>query len=129
MTRIACALFATFALAACSGKDGGDGASGTGTQAKAVSAEAQQTWDTLCATCHGKEGKGDGPAGAALDPKARNFHDAEWQKSVTDDQIKKVIVEGGPAIGKSPLMTPNPQLKGKEDILNGLVQIIRNMNK
>jgi high-affinity iron transporter len=32
---------------------------------------------TLCASCHGFEGKGDGPAGAQLDPAPSNFHDAE----------------------------------------------------
>ena len=30
---------------------------------------------SLCAGCHGAEGKGDGPAGASLDPPPANFHD------------------------------------------------------
>ncbi len=88
-------------------------------------AEAENIWKTRCATCHGAEGKGDGPAGAALNPKPRNFHDAKWQKSVTDDRIKKTIVEGGQAVGKSPLMTPNPDLKGKDAVLDALVKKIR----
>lgn len=33
-----------------------------------------------CVTCHGAEGKGDGPVGAALKPKPRNFSDATWKK-------------------------------------------------
>ena len=32
---------------------------------------------TLCVACHGAEGKGDGPAGAKLDPAPSNFHNAE----------------------------------------------------
>jgi high-affinity iron transporter len=32
---------------------------------------------TLCVACHGVEGKGDGPAGAKLDPRPSDFHDAE----------------------------------------------------
>ena len=31
---------------------------------------------TACASCHGAEGRGDGPAGAGLEPAPTNFHDA-----------------------------------------------------
>ena len=86
---------------------------------------AESVFKTRCATCHGEKGHGDGPAAVALNPKPRNYSDAEWQKSVTDDQLKKTIVGGGVAVGKSPLMTPNPDLAGNEEVLNGLVKIIR----
>lgn len=33
-------------------------------------------YQSLCAGCHGAGGKGDGPAGAGLDPAPSNFHDA-----------------------------------------------------
>lgn len=33
----------------------------------------------LCVSCHGTEGRGDGPAAAALDPRPVNFHDAARQ--------------------------------------------------
>ena len=33
-----------------------------------------------CATCHGPEGKGDGPAGMALNPKPRNLVEGPWKK-------------------------------------------------
>jgi mono/diheme cytochrome c family protein len=29
--------------------------------------------------CHGKEGKGDGPAGAGLNPKPRNLVEGQWK--------------------------------------------------
>lgn len=32
-----------------------------------------QTFQKLCWTCHGKSGKGDGPAGTSLNPKPQNF--------------------------------------------------------
>lgn len=32
-----------------------------------------------CATCHGNDGKGDGPAGAALNPKPRNLVEGPWK--------------------------------------------------
>lgn len=38
-----------------------------------------------CASCHGDAGKGDGPAGAALDPKPRNFTNKAEYKYGTGD--------------------------------------------
>jgi mono/diheme cytochrome c family protein len=86
---------------------------------------AESVFKTRCSTCHGETGHGDGPASVALNPKPRNYTDGEWQKSVTDEQLKKTIVGGGIAVGKSPLMVPNPDLAGKDDVLDGLVKIIR----
>jgi len=94
----------------------------------AVAAEpltAESVFKTRCSTCHGEGGHGDGPASVALNPKPRNYTDPDWQKSVTDEQLKKTIVGGGVAVGKSPLMVPNPDLAGKDDVLDGLVKIIR----
>lgn len=87
--------------------------------------EARQTFSTLCVTCHGTDGKGDGPAAANLNPKPRNYTDKAWQASVTDDQLAKVILEGGAAVGKSPLMPPNPQFKDKPQVIAELVKIVR----
>ena len=33
-----------------------------------------------CALCHGNEGKGDGPAGQALNPRPRNLVEGPWKK-------------------------------------------------
>jgi hypothetical protein len=52
------------------------------------------------------EGKGDGPGSAALEPKPANHTDAAFMGTLTDEHFYKVIYGGGPAIGKSPLMTP-----------------------
>lgn len=94
-----------------------------------VGGEAGTVFKQRCGTCHGLSGKGDGAAAQALNPKPRSFEDAAWQATITDDHIKKVIVEGGAAVGKSPLMAPNPDLKGKDDVLAGLVKIVRGMQK
>jgi uncharacterized membrane protein len=83
------------------------------------------TFQTLCATCHGAAGKGDGVAAAALTPRPRNFSDPEWQKSVTDAQIRRAILEGGAAVGKSPLMPPNPTLAEKPETIEALVKQVR----
>jgi hypothetical protein len=62
-------------------------------------------------------------------PKPRAFADADWQAAVTDDHIKKIILEGGPAVGKSPAMPPNPDLKGKDEVVTQLVKIVRAFKK
>lgn len=87
--------------------------------------EARMLFANVCAQCHGADGKGDGPAAENLNPKPRNYTDPAWQKSVTDDEIKAIIVGGGPSVGKSGMMPPNPALKGRDDVLNELVAIIR----
>lgn len=92
-------------------------------------AEAQQMFSTLCATCHGADGTGNGPAAASLDPKPRNYTDAEWQASVTDDDLKKIILEGGQAVGKSAMMPGQPQLKDRPEVVSELVAIIRSFAK
>jgi mono/diheme cytochrome c family protein len=88
-------------------------------------AEAKLKFETLCATCHGKTGKGDAPAAASFDVKPRDYSDAKWQGSVTDEYLSKLIVEGGAANGKSPLMPANPDLKAKPEVVKELVKIIR----
>lgn len=92
-------------------------------------AEAMQVFQSRCVVCHGANGKGDGPTAAALNPKPRDYTDVEWQKSVTDEQLAKAIVEGGAAVGKSPLMPPNPDLAAKKDVVDALVAHIRSFAK
>jgi mono/diheme cytochrome c family protein len=91
-------------------------------------AEAKGLFQSLCVTCHGTTGHGDGPGAAALEPKPRSFADSAWQASVTDDHIKRVITLGGAAVGKSPAMPAQPALKGQTAVLDALVQIVRSFN-
>lgn len=89
-------------------------------------AMARQIFAGTCSTCHGMDGTGNGPAAATLGPvHPRNYTDPAWQASVTDADIKKIIVMGGQAVGKSPMMPPNVQLQDQPEVLNGLVTIIR----
>ena len=86
---------------------------------------ADTVFSTRCATCHGFQGRGDGPGAQALKPRPRDYTNVAWQKSVTDAQIKKTIIEGGAAVGKSSLMAPNADLAEKPEVLEGLIAIIR----
>ncbi len=88
-------------------------------------AKARDIFSERCATCHGANGKGDGPAAANLKPKPIDFHSQNWQKSITDDSITKAIVFGGRAVGKSGQMAPNPDLENEPAIVAALVEKIR----
>lgn len=90
-------------------------------------AEAQEIFKNRCTVCHGATGKGDGDGSAALDPKPRDFTSAEWQASVTDDHLKKIIVYGGAAVGKSPTMPANPDLDAKPEVVAELVKYVRGL--
>jgi cytochrome c553 len=87
--------------------------------------QAEAMFATVCATCHGMDGKGKGPAAETLNPKPRDYTDAKWQASVTDDQLKQTILKGGAGVGKSPMMPGQPQLADHPEVLDGLVKIIR----
>ncbi len=49
-----------------------------------------------CSMCHGNEGKGDGPAGQALNPKPRNLVEGPWKKGGGFIGIYTVLSEGLP---------------------------------
>jgi len=87
--------------------------------------DARTMFRTRCVVCHGEKGAGDGPGAAALTPKPRNYTDAAWQGSVTDEQIKNVIMYGGAAAGKSPIMPASPDLQSQPEVVDELVKIVR----
>ncbi|MFZ9887389.1 MAG: c-type cytochrome, partial [Myxococcota bacterium] len=101
------------------------GTEGAAAATPGAAEEAASIFKTRCVICHGESGKGDGATAAALNPKPRDYTDAAWQASVTDEQLAKAIVEGGAAVGKSALMPANPDLAGKPEVVAEIVKIIR----
>jgi Cytochrome c. len=60
----------------------------------------KEKFNTLCAACHGADGKGDGAAGAAMNPKPRNFHSNEgWTNGPDFLNMWKTLQEGIPSKG------------------------------
>ena len=74
----------------------------TAGDAEAGAAHYQQ----YCASCHGPTGRGDGPVGAALDPKPADHSDASYMDELDDEHLFKVVKYGGTAVDRSPLMAP-----------------------
>lgn len=66
--------------------------------------KGQAHYKTLCVSCHGEKGDGNGPAGAALNPHPTNFTDPANAARLTDEWIYKMVKDGGAANGKSPMM-------------------------
>ncbi len=123
---LAVALLVALASVACTKEGGGTAPKAEGKTVSAADLKAaKDAYETRCATCHGATGKGDGAGAAALNPKPRNYTDKAWQKSVTDEQIKKTIVMGGAAVGKSPIMPASPDLDSKPEQVDALVKLIR----
>ena len=84
------------------------GVAETGTAEMAAPAEqafdAKGAFGTVCSTCHGPAGAGNGPGAAALNPKPANFGDPAFWQGKTDEELVKAIREGGASVGKSALM-------------------------
>jgi mono/diheme cytochrome c family protein len=103
-------------LAACGG---GGNSEGSGRTRQAVPAEyagmtnpfagqqaaidaGKDLYNTNCATCHGESARGDGPAGASLDPKPANL--VQTAAETDPDYVHWVTSEGGAAAGLSSTM-------------------------
>ncbi len=80
----------------------------------------KKIYGSLCASCHGASGKGDGPSAVALPVKPQNHTDGKYMNSLVDKYLFDFIKGGGASVGKSMLMPPwGGQLKD-EDIWNVL---------
>lgn len=88
-------------------------------------AAAARLYRTRCATCHGDAGRGDGPGAGQLAVPPRDLADPAWQASVSDERMRRTIVEGGAAVGLSPLMVRNPDLATRPELLAALVRTVR----
>lgn len=86
---------------------------------------AERKFTEVCAACHGTDGRGEGPAAELLPVKPRDWTDAGWQASVTDEGLAAIIVEGGAAHGLDAMMPASSELRGRPDIVAELVKTIR----
>lgn len=114
------------AIAALAGACGNTSPSPAGSE---PSSAAKVLFDTKCAVCHGITGAGNGPNADQFVPRPHDYTDPKWQASITDDQIKRIIVKGGANLGMSPGMPSHTLLRDRPDVLDGLVKIIRGFGR
>ena len=88
-------------------------------------ADVLANWTQHCASCHGKDGKGDTKAGKKAGVK--DFCDAKYQESMTDDKMHKQIKEGMMEKGKERMKPYGDKLK--DDEIKALIGYIRAMKK
>ncbi len=91
-------------------------------------AKAKENYQTFCRKCHGDHGKGDGPGAAMLNPKPRDFADCANMQKRSDDELFKVISEGGDAVGMSADMQPWGGTLSDAEI-HGLIKFVRGFCK
>lgn len=77
---------------------------------------AESAYQGVCASCHGAEGDGNGPAGAALDPPPADFTSAEFWAERDRERIMTVIENGAASVGGSSLMAPFGALYDEEQL-------------
>ena len=75
-----------------------------------VDKKIERTWKGKCAACHGADGKGQTDQGKKLGVK--DYTSPEWQKSKTDDQLKKSITDGVPNMDGFKDQLPADQIDG-----------------
>ena len=88
-------------------------------------AEAKENWATLCAKCHGAEGKGDTKMGQKLG--AKDFTDAKVQAEIKDDAAFKAMKEGLKSADDKTLMKPFDTLS--DDEIKALVAYVHSLKK
>ena len=90
--------------------------------------QADALYKQYCASCHGPEGKGNGPAAAALPMKPADHANPAVMGKISDAELFKAIKEGGQAVGKSPAMPPwGGTLKDEQ--IRALVAYVRSLAK
>jgi mono/diheme cytochrome c family protein len=98
-----------------------------GTADESASHAGETIFQTRCFVCHGREGKGDGPASTGLGATVRDLTSPSWQDPTSDETIRSVIRNGAQAVGGSPAMTPNRDLSDGQ--VQSLVRYIRTLRK
>ncbi len=99
----------------------------------AAFADGRELYETLCATCHGADGRGDGPGVPQEMIRPRPFSaaafkfdtDADWQRGTRAD-IANVIKDGTKVYGGSPLMPPWSNLSDED--ISSLVDVVLNFS-
>jgi len=111
----------------------GDGASGSGGAAAAPAFElggdatrGAPLFAKRCKLCHGPEGRGDGTMAEKLDPRPADLGDAAVLSRWSDEQLYRIVRDGGPAEGLSPRMIAWGKIASDQEIRD-MVAFVRTL--
>jgi mono/diheme cytochrome c family protein len=90
-----------------------------------VAADGAANWSHHCASCHGKDGKGDTGIGKTLGVK--DYHDAKVQAAFSDPEMERAIKEGVKTNGEETMKPFGNKLSSAD--IKALVAYIRSFKK
>jgi mono/diheme cytochrome c family protein len=76
-----------------------------GTFTPALAQSGQEIYNNRCAMCHGADGRGNGPAAAALSPSPADFNTASFWQKTSKAKMTETITNGR---GQMPAFDLNP---------------------
>lgn len=82
-------------------------------------------YQTRCSPCHGPDGKAATPTAQALNPKPRDHSDGAYMNQLSNEHVAKVIKNGGPAVGKSPIMPAQTDLNDQQ--IDDVIAFVRTL--
>ncbi len=85
----------------------------------------QSTYQSQCASCHGKRGKGDGWTAWLFRLKMRDLTEAAYMQTLTDEYLFQIIKHGGASLGKPGMPSWGQELTDRE--IGDLVAYIRSL--
>ena len=86
--------------------------------------DIQEVWDKACAKCHGKDGKGETKIGKKAEVK--DFTDAKYQATFTDEKAVKALKEG---IKDGEKIKMKPAEGVTDEQIKDLVKLVRAVKK
>jgi mono/diheme cytochrome c family protein len=90
-----------------------------------LAADGAANWSHNCASCHGKDGKGDTGMGKKLGVK--DYHDAKVQAAFSDPEMERAIKEGVKTNGEETMKPFGNKLSSAD--IKALVAYIRSFKK
>ncbi len=93
------------------------------------SVKGKALYESLCSSCHGATGAGDGPVGAALPPemKPRDLRDGKNKFATDDAKFIELLKKGGAGVGLNPLMPAQSQLSDEE--MKNVIAYVHTLHK
>ena len=107
----------------------------TSAAAEGDPAAGREVFDRYCASCHGRGGAGGGPVGRTLKPPLpplagsyRLDADGDGQPG-SDADLRRLLLDGAPRYGGSPLMARFPQLEEQPEHLEDVLAFLNTLRR